>query len=348
MEWGSTPHYEIGHAFVSEYGSGNDGHQFRFEMGRLPADTLIYYRVTVDGKEYDGTYRSAPENGAGTLTFYAYSDTQANPMIHDEVLKQLLIDMKNDPGARQTIALHGGDYVSSGLDEAVWDDEFFRKDYTHIQEFLSLMPLMGAAGNHEIFEGGAYVPEVPEGKVLYRKYWPNPLLAHDGSFYYSFDYGPLHVTVLDQYTANYSEGSAQYLWMKEDLEGTDRPWKVVMFHAPGWSAYGIQEPGTYPHENNEAVQADLHPLFVENGVRIVLQGHNHYYARNLVDGISYLTLGGGGGHLYVPDPGQPHVVAVAEEHHFARIEIDGNETLISIIDKDGDLIDWFTTTIGDE
>ncbi|MFH1393860.1 MAG: metallophosphoesterase family protein [Candidatus Micrarchaeota archaeon] len=348
LEWGEGGYFELGKTELSEYGSGSDGHQFQHKITGLGPDRKINYRITIDGQEYESSFRTAPADDADSLTFYAYGDTRTNPGAQDAVLGQLLADMMQDQGRRQTIALHAGDYVTFGLDEAHWDDEFFSRKRPNIQEFLSVMPMMGAIGDHENFDNGEYVADVPDEGMLFRKYWPNPLFAEEGHFYYSFDYGPLHVTVIDQYTANYSNGSAQYDWIVDDIRGTDRPWKVVMFHQPGYSAYGIPGPNVYPHDDNEVVQQDLHPVFLENGVKVVVQGHNHYYARAEVDGIQYLTLGGGGAPLYLPDHNYPFVVAAAEDYHFSRMEIDGDKMLVSVINDEGDLIDWFSASAGDE
>ncbi|MBK9777870.1 MAG: hypothetical protein IPP62_16195 [bacterium] len=77
---------------------------------------------------------------------------------------------------------------------------------------------------------------------------------------------------------------------------SNKPWRFVVLHEPGWSAGG-------GHPNNAAVQAYLQPLFVQYGVSIVFTGHNHYYARAVVDGVNHITTGGGGGPLHTPVPG---------------------------------------------
>ena len=58
--------------------------------------------------------------------------------------------------------------------------------------------------------------------------------------YYSFDYGPVHVVVLDQYTngGNYGSGSPQYTWLVNDLSTSTKPWKIIVLHQPGWSCNG--------------------------------------------------------------------------------------------------------------
>ena len=128
------------------------------------------------------------------------------------------------------------------------------------------MPVNGVRGNHE-GSGG-----------LFLKYFP--YLYEPGGFYWSFDYGPAHIAVIDQYI-DYSPGSTQYTWLENDLTSSTKKWKFLVFHEPGWSAGG--------HNNNTAVQNYIQPLAVETGVDIIFTGHNHYYARATVDGIQHIT-----------------------------------------------------------
>jgi len=109
-------------------------------------------------------------------------------------------------------------------------------------------------------------------------------LLSDG--YYSFDYGPVHITVIDQET-DYLPGSQQYNWIVNDLSATDKLWKIAVFHKPGWSAGG-------GHSNSKNVQNYLQPLFEKYGVSFAICGHNHYYSRAVINGVQHITTGGGG------------------------------------------------------
>ena len=121
--------------------------------------------------------------------------------------------------------------------------------------------------------------------------------------------------MIDQYTS-YGPGSAQLQWITSDLSASTKPWKFVVLHEPGWSAGGN-------HPNNTQVQTDMQPLCLQYGVSIVFGGHNHYYARAVVNGIEHLTIGGGGAPLYTPDPSYPYVVASARAYHYCKIAISG-------------------------
>ena len=121
--------------------------------------------------------------------------------------------------------------------------------------------------------------------------------------YWSFDYGPAHFVMLDQYV-DYAVGSPQYTWLVNDLAASTKIWKFIVMHEQGWSTGG-------GHENNTTVQTIIQPLAELYGVSIVFGGHNRYYARAVVNGVQHLTVGGGGAPLYTPDPGQPFIVTAS-------------------------------------
>ena len=101
--------------------------------------------------------------------------------------------------AYQTIALLAGDYVETDS-ESTWTSQWFTAgSNTNIWTLNANMPIMGAIGNHET---------TGTGVTIFRKYWPYPYY-NASRYYYSFDYGPVHFTVVDQYTS-YTSGSTQH------------------------------------------------------------------------------------------------------------------------------------------
>jgi hypothetical protein len=186
---------------------------------------------------------------------------------------------------------------------------------------LANLPYQSCTGNHE------------GTGTLFAKYFPYPFVANH---YWSFDYGPTHFAVLDQYTS-YGPGSAQLTWLTNDLATSTKPWKFIVLHEPGWSAGG-------GHDNNVTVQNCIQPLCEQFAVPIVFGGHNHYYARAVVNGVQHITTGGGGAPLYTPDPGYPHIVTISRTNHFCKIEIDSTTLHFSAITSSGAVIDTFSIT----
>jgi hypothetical protein len=203
-----------------------------------------------------------------------------------------------------------------------WDLELFNPLYLNTSRLLSEVPLQAAMGNHE--GNGA----------LYATFFPYPFV---NGRYWSFDYGVVHVTVVDQYSIpGGGISSEQLAWIAADLAATIKPWKIILLHEPGWSAGG-------GHPNNDSVQLKIQPLAKQYGAMIVA-GHNHYYARAIVDGVNHITTGGGGAPLYTPVLPSPQVVTAEKTHHFCIIQASADTLLFKAVRPDGSDIETFTLT----
>jgi hypothetical protein len=314
IEWGTDTTYSLGSAHTTEYG---DDHQHTYTITGLTPGTKYYYRVNAGNEEHAGSFWSAPPADACDIKFVAYGDTRTYPVDHDQVASGIVSTYSADP-AFQSIIVAVGDLVTQGDNESDWDNQFFDPTYLSIQAMLRNVPYQSAMGNHE------------QSGVLFVKYFPYPFV--DGR-YWSYDYGPAHFVVVDQYTT-YGSGSAQLEWIESDLASTSKPWKFVYLHEPGWSAGG--------HANNTSVQDYIQPLCEEYGVGIVFAGHNHYYARAMVNDVQHVTTGGGGAPLRDPNPDYPNVVTAIKAHHFCKVEIDGGVLEFAAVTKTGSVIDTFS------
>ena len=158
--------------------------------------------------------------------------------------------------------------------------------------------------------------------------------------YYSFDYGPVHIAVVDQYdNGSYSPAklsSVQLNWLQNDLAFSNKTWKFILLHEPGWSAkYTSRE-----HGNNIDVQNNIQPLCMQYDVKAVFGGHNHYYAHCKVDSVNHFTLGGGGAPLYNPSHTSGGVIVYAEAtYHFMKVQITGDTAVLTAIKPDGSIIE---------
>jgi hypothetical protein len=315
IAWGPDTTYSSGSVVTHEYGTG---HQHAYVISGLAPGSKVLYKVTVGATSFRGSFRSPPPADATDLRFMAYGDTRTNPSVHDSVAGAMDGVFAAD-SSYQTLVLMAGDCVTDGTMESNWTSEFFNSAYTNIRALMANLPYQACMGTHE-----------GDG-ILFTKYFPYPFA---GARYWSFDYGPAHFTVVDQYS-NYSSGSPQLQWIANDLAGSTKQWKFLLLHEPGWSAGG-------GHENNASVQTLLQPLCLQYGVSIVFGGHNHYYARAVVNGVEHITTGGGGAPLYPPIPSSPYVVAAAAANHYCTIEITSGSLVFRAIKRDGTLLDTFT------
>ncbi len=344
LEWGETTSYGNSQT-VSEYGSD---HQFQYTITGLTPATKYYYRVSFGSTNLTGSFRTAPADNATSVKFLAYGDTRTYYMSTDDVSARMLTEISNDP-EYQTFCIHTGDWVNKGqnANEDEWGSQFFNRSGTNNIEFHSKVAIMGARGNHENYTEN-YSPY--EAASNFYKYFPYNLATTPSEsgddMYYSFDYGPVHIAVLDQYddNPNYNTlGSAQKTWLENDLANTDKPWKFIVLHEPGWSAKTTSKS---EHSNNTDVQNNVQPLCVQYGVQAVFGGHNHYYAHCLVNGVHHFTLGGGGAPLYDPSYTSGGVVVKAEKtYHFMKVEVDGNNATLTVVRPNGTIVETINLTI---
>ncbi len=319
IRWGTTTSYSDGNANSPEYGSD---HQHAYVISGLTPGTKYYYQVESTGSTYNGSFYATPDVSATSLKFLAYGDTRSYPNDHNLVAEEIISTYTADP-EYQSVLISMGDLVNDGNSEGDWSGQFFETGLQYINSMLANIPYQSCMGNHE------------GNGVLFQKYFPYNFQSNR---YYSFDYGPALFIILDQYVS-YTPGSAQYIWLENELSTTTKAWKIIYYHEPGWTAGG--------HSNNTNVQNYIQPLCEQYGVKITFAGHNHYYSRAEVTlnntTVQHITTGGGGAPLYDPDPSDPYIVVTSKSHHFCKINIvDDNAMYVDVIDKDGTLLDQFT------
>ena len=190
------------------------------------------------------------------------------------------------------------------------------------------LPLFFCQGNHE-GESGYYLLQTPPNNLatyetLWRKlYYPNP---YPDSFYsgnntdegngigkpenyYSWQWGDALFIVLDAYryyTASakprnweWTIGKTQYDWFKQTLSSSTAKYKFVFIHhilgetRGGVNVASLNEWGDVANfETNRPGWGGvpIHQLMVNNKVTIFFQGHDHLFAKEMLDNIVYQTV----------------------------------------------------------
>lgn len=333
LEWGTSISYGTD-VNTTEYG---DDHQHKYTITGLTPALKYFYRVEVgedSGDFYTGSFWTTLAADATNVKFLVYGDTRSYPEDHNTVCAAMLgtfTDSNSDPNY-QTFLLHSGDWVSDGENEDDWTDEYFNRSYSGTMELQANLPINGCIGNHEVWSEA-----FPD--TLFAKYWPYP-----DSNWYEFYYGPVHIVVIHDY--RWEDGAKTFpagdlADVETTLANSDREWKFIVLHAPGWSAHRIPS-GNHP--NNGRVQDEIQPICEDNGVDIVFAGHNHYYAHCDVNEVQHITTGGGGANLSTPDLDYDpnHIVKAAREYHFCEIDIQGNVLNFTARDVNGAEIESFT------
>ena len=231
----------------------------------LKAGKTYYYRLGNDRYGWSDVYAFTTEGG-GTFHFMAMTDIQgsveSNYIVSNENMKiatKLFADEKNEIAFIASM----GDNVDNGKNimQYTWwlDDQ---------REIWANNTLITMAGNHEKKNAS-----LSEAVAI-----PDEEHASDTGFYYSFDRNHAHFIVLDTNDLENNQlSAAQTEWLLADLaktedEGKTR-WTIVMMHKGPYTA------GSHAFDADViALRAQLTPIFAENGVDLVLQGHDHTYS----------------------------------------------------------------------
>ena len=261
VEYGENESY--GH--IAYAGGG-----YHHEVTIHPPSSTGHYRVISDGEKSGDFEFELASNCLSTGHFKAVIFGDSRGTWDNWVHSKEVSDAVN--AEHPDIVIHGGDMVADGASRGQWD------------EWLTLsMPLMqnstmfAVLGNHE------------HNNSRYYEIFSLP----NNEMWYSFDYGPCHFIVLDDYEP-WGVNSAQYKWLENDLSSTSMPFKIVCFHEPIYCSGG--------HSPRIDVRAAWEPLFEKYGVNLVFQSHNHYYQRTEpIGGITYIVTGGAGAPLYEPE-----------------------------------------------
>ena len=280
------------------------------------------YRYRIDGESDTYLFTSAPEAGAeGPIEVLVYGDNRTNSGDHALVARACAAE-------HAQLALHTGDMVVNANLPDLWQT-WFREEH----DLLATTPLVPTVGNHEITDDG----------VAYARYFKHP----DRPAYWSLDYGPLHIAVLDSFdlTAGATPhaggiSEAQKAWFEEDLRTVPKDRHVwVLVHQGPYSHPARPRPG---HGGSDAIRAAILAANRVHPIEAVFAGHEHYYERGEIDGLKYFVLGGGGAPLDEPDPSFPGVQSAKKALSYATVQVCGCHARGVVKDIAGKVIDSFT------
>jgi len=254
--------------------------------GLAPGTTYIYQ--VGDGTKWSNTLEFTTAPGTNQFSFFVfgdvhgYSDTLNDP--GGTGWLRTIAKKYETPATKPLFTIQVGDVVDR---EHVY---VYYKVYGDVcddyPEFANT-DMVGAMGNHEYYRGlnnTANLTDVtvpPRGDIAKFLYgMPQINSGSIGSGTYSVDYGNVHIAVLDLFDRN-GLNSYQYTpiidaeaaWLNNDLDNSDKRWKIVVLHYPLYEApnsSGESNPIPYPYATTVFA-----PVIEKYGVQFVFAGHTH-------------------------------------------------------------------------
>ncbi len=290
-----------------------------FPLPPLPGCGTFRYRIRpFDGPEGAHEAHVPPAPGdrcALPLVLSVLGDTRTGHSVHRQVAAAALAE-------GPSLIVNLGDIVQLNQRIHEWY-QFFELETA----LLATAPLVLVPGNHETW----WEPEL--GAQMLNRFFR--LGERGGTGHHSQDVGALHLVFLDLYWGEEMDGSGRD-WLEADLASVPGDRAILVFlHEPAIS-FGAHRP-------REVVKG-LMPLFDRFDVAAVIAGHAHLYEHFVVDGIHYVTAGGGGAglhpaDLHVNEDQRQHLVKSSSEHHHLLITLQGKRLRFEARALDGATFD---------
>ncbi len=277
--------------------------------GLKPATQYVYRVVLTEGEtEFAsplGLFSTEPEIGK-PISFAVLADTQWQWEGINRL--EMVGDAIASDSTRFDFILHAGDVVESPA-TPYWDHWFSSFD-----DMLLVAPFIPVLGNHE-----------KNHRSYYEAFVLPPGAGKDDERWWALHWGDVVIVGLDTNVRKATEMTAQQEWARTHLSGPE-PHKFVIFHHPVFSSdlfYG----------SGYLLDVIYHPIFVETGVDIVLNGHSHHYEHIVRDGVTYLVVGGGGAtpRQTTPEHVEGSDVSIEGHNFYVRVTASSSEITVDAI-----------------
>ncbi|HJM19061.1 MAG TPA: metallophosphoesterase family protein [Candidatus Thalassarchaeaceae archaeon] len=252
-----------GNAVVEWDGQSSDGysycynHDMAFHMASMTGLTPgeeVTYRVG-DGNTWSQDYKFTPINlEANQFEWIAIADHGDSSAAID-VTEGIIAD-----SAAQMVTISGDISYADG-EQSVWDSWFENQELS-----MTKIPWITAVGNHEYEPGYEFTP--------YEHRFDSDGQIESEIFWFSRNVPGVHMVFMST-EHDYTPGSAQYSWLEQDLTSVNRdvtPFVIVYGHKPMYSSNSY-------HGSEVELRVALETLYVNQGVDLVIAGHDHFYER---------------------------------------------------------------------
>lgn len=260
--------YGLSTGYGAEVSHSNSAVDHELTLTGLQQDTLYHYRAISGADTSPDAVFHANVTGNRPFRFFVYGDDRSDSAGHQSVVNRML---QQSPVPR--LALNVGDMTYDG------STPVYQTFFNISRGLLRSLPLYPVIGNHD---------------KTNMTDWFRFLALPNNERWYSLRYDNSAFICLDNYST-YTPGSTEYNWLVAELSADSADAAVrhifVLCHEPPYTT-------NTGHSSNLTIRQYLCPLFERFHVAMVFTGHVHCYEHSLVNGVHYITSGGGGAPLY--------------------------------------------------
>ena len=294
-------------------------HHVNFQ--NLNPNTLYAYRVG-DGTYWSEWYQFKTANNQPEPFSFIYLGDAQNELFS---LWSRTIRSAYAEAPKAKFMIHAGDLINHAEADAEWQEWFAAGSFIH-----ATIPSLPTPGNHE-YTRTVGIP------TLTRLWQPQFTLPQNGikgleDTNYYIDYQNARVISLNSMV----HVRAQADWLEKVLKNNPQQWTFVFFHYPVISASKRNEIGN--------LRKHWKPIFDKYKVDLVMQGHDHSYARgsNLPNGITHKD--DQSGTVYVVSVSGPKMYDLTDKKWMDKAAENTQLYQVITIDKDRLLYKSITVT----
>ena len=273
--------------------------QYQVQLQGLQPNSIYEYRIVTAKSK--GTWHSIKTDNDKGFTALIFPDSQSSDYSGWQQLARAAQQRHKD----SELYINMGDLVDNGQDGSQW-----RAWLGSVEPFSADTAFAPVIGNHEAYSLDWQMTP-PKAYINLFAVPENGLPEYKRQFY-SFDYGPVHFTVLD---TNFHEAQGwqpqlladELRWLEQDLAKSKARWKIVLQHRDIFM-YAFSKESGRPERATFFLEfsRQLMPLYEKYGVDAVLSAHLHTYRRRMPlrnfapseDGITYILTGVAGNVRY--------------------------------------------------
>ncbi len=320
-----------------ELAGGKQVNHYRAVFEGLKSGTLYTYRVG-DGSTWSEwiTFRTASEQ-PDAFRFLYIGDAQNN--IKSLWSRSIRAAYAAAPDAR--FVVQAGDILAEGYDDNLWGE------WCHGMGFIaSTIPSLPVPGNHDVHRapGSPNAGQVMSVSPLWNAHFsvpsngPGAPLDHQS---YYLDYQGVRFIFVDANVfANEEFESAekvrvekmQLKWLEETLKANPNKWTIVVQHQP---VFAVSKDREYAE-----MRKVLEPLYDKYRVDLVLEGHDHAYARTHKVAEGKVVKDSAPGTVFAISVSGPKMYEVNRRFESLMAKTQLNTQMYQIISVDKDALDY--------
>lgn len=237
-----------------------------------------FYRANMTELKEGGDYKYRICSGIDTTQWFEFSMPKSDSLFSflffgdvqdelngsfDSLFHQAMLKNRD-----RAFVLFAGDLIERPM------DKYWAEVFRSFDTLSATCPILSVPGNHEYLKG---VTRRLEGRfpLVFPYFFQDTLRMKEfgvlDNSLYTFSRGDAQFFFLDS-NRDFWNYFAQRTWLKNELRKSDKKWKVVVLHHPVHSVKGFF--------NGLMVRLFFEDVLEDYNVDVVLQGHEHVYARS--------------------------------------------------------------------